>query len=468
MRIALIFAMLFSQIGSQATSTLLHVFYAGNGLWRDCTAQTCHTENQDWGVDSLDYTLWLRWKTTGDASLPRIAAALVPTATEYPRACTGLPCNSWSDVPEWDAIADMREYEMLRDPQALSKARKAFAFVDDAKVFALGACPEIHYQLPMGQGNHLKTLETDANYIKAALLLYDGTHERRYLDAAVRQYAAVRMRFLDPAVPLYSVYVFDNGAQCTQVSHRFFASVNGDMVWSGIELARITSRDTYRAQALATAQAVETKLSDQRGIFADLQAENDVVEPLVEAMWLLATTEHQSFARSWILRNAAAALGERKPDGTYGRFFDGPIPENMTTAWQSNGGLALEIAAAALAPRETAVTSNDWAGAHYVARAVTALPATIVFDGSAIALIGAIGAQCCEPGHARIFIDGEETANGTGIWQNKSSSGKTLRNSVLFAWQWPSRERHTIRIEPGISNAKEGGPFISLTGYEMK
>ncbi|MGZ3516914.1 MAG: hypothetical protein ACXVAM_07025 [Vulcanimicrobiaceae bacterium] len=43
-----------------------------------------------------------------------------------------------------------------------------------------------------------------------------------------------------------------------------------------------------------------------------------------------------------------------------------------------------------------------------------------------------------------------------------------MRNSVLFAWQWPSRERHTIRIEPGISNAKEGGPFISLTGYEMK
>jgi hypothetical protein len=317
----------------------------------------------------------------------------------------------------------------------------------------------------MGGGNHLKTLETDANFVKAALLLYGATHERAYLDTAVRHYAAIRRHFLDPALPLYSVYVFDSGTQCTQVPRRFFASVNGDMMWSGLELARITGNERYRAQALATGRAVNTALSDARGVFADLQAENDIVEPLVEAMWLLAGNEHEPFARSWILRNASAALGERTADGAFGRFFDGPVPENLITVWQSNGGLALETAAAAVAPLQRSMAANDWTGARFVHREITSLPASIPVDGSAVALIGAIGAQCCEAGHARVFVDGKETVDGTGIWQNKSSSGKTLPQSVLFAWQWPAPGHHVIRIEPGVSNMKEGGPFVALSGY---
>jgi len=64
------------------------------------------------------------------------------------------------------------------------------------------------------------------------------------------------------------------------------------------------------------------------------------------------------------------------------------------------------------------------------------LPASITVTGSAIALIGTLGERCCEPGHARVFVDGRETVDGTGIWQNKSSSGKSLPGSVLFAWRW--------------------------------
>jgi hypothetical protein len=360
----------------------------------------------------------------------------------------------------------MREYEIVHDPEALSKARRAFAFVDGASVFSMGACPDVHYQQAAGAINRLKTLETDANYIKAALLLYDATRERRYLDAALHEYEAVRARFRDPSLPLYTVYVFDDGHACVQLPHRFFASVNGDMIWNGIALARLTGRRAYLEQAVATARAVDAHLSDGRGIFTDLQAENDIVEPLVEAMWLLA--DRQAFARSWIVRNAAAALGARKADGTFGRFFDGPPPQNVLTVWQSNGAAALEIAAASIASETLAVASNDWAGARFISRAITSMPATIVFDGSAIALIGAIGDRCCEPGHARVFIDGRETDDGTGIWQNKSSSGKTLPGSVLFAWQWPHRARHSIRIESAGANAKEGGPFIDVSGYFVK
>lgn len=99
---------------------MLHVFYTGDGKWRECAAADCHASNQDWGVDSMTYTLWLRWKTSGNAK---------------------------------------REYEVTHDPVALQKARAAFDFVEHAQVFARGACPAIDYQLADGGGNHLKTLE---------------------------------------------------------------------------------------------------------------------------------------------------------------------------------------------------------------------------------------------------------------------------------------------------------------------
>src|SRR5262249_10304298 len=149
---------------------------------------------------------------------------LIATATQYPAGCTAVPCRSWSDIPEWDAIALMREYEVLGgDPTALSRARAAFDYVDRASVFALGACPDVHYQRANGGGVNLKTLETDGNAIKAALLLYRATHDRTYLDYAVAHYAIVRSHFLDPHVALYSVWVFDDGKTCRQVPHRFYA-----------------------------------------------------------------------------------------------------------------------------------------------------------------------------------------------------------------------------------------------------
>jgi hypothetical protein len=82
-----------------------------------------------------------------------------------------------------------------------------------------------------------------------------------------------------------------------------------------------------------------------------------------------------------------------------------------------------------------------------------------------IALVGTLGEHCCEAGHARVFIDGAETVDTTGIWQNKSCSGISLANTVLFAWRWPTPGRHTIQIHAGIDNAKEGGSFIDITSY---
>jgi len=457
----------FAQAADQAVKTLMSVFYAGGGMRKACDSG-CDKGNSDWGADSLTYALYLRWASTHSATIAATMKALLATAPSYSPPCTGTTCSSWSDVPEWDSLAASREYEVTRDPQALAKAKAAFRFVEDAKPFALGACPQIRYQQASGGANHLKTLETDGNAIKAALLLYRSTGSRAYLESAVRHYASVRTLFRDPRVALYSVYVFDDGHRCTQLPHRFFASVNGDMIWSGLELTRDTRDARYLRQAVATAKAVVQYLSDPNGIFADLQAENDIAEPLVEAFYELASRTHASFARRWILRNAAAALSARAPNGAFGRFFDGPPPRTTVTAWQTNGGLALEIAAAALAPRAQVPVRQSWSGAHLVADDVRSMPALITFTGEAIALLGTLGETCCESGHARVFVDGRETFDRTGIWQNKSSASKSFPNTVLFVWRWPKRGAHTIRFEAGEPNAKEGDSFLHLQGYLVR
>jgi hypothetical protein len=180
----------------------------------------------------------------------------------------------------------------------------------------------------------------------------------------------------------------------------------------------------------------------------------------------LAREEHAAFARSWILRNAAAALSARGGDGSFGRFFDGPPPSASTvTAWQVNGGIALEIAAAALQPRGTVRMTRAWATANVVPRDIVGTGGAIAFHGSGIALLGTLGEHCCEAGHARVLVDGRETFDRTGIWQNKSSSGRAIDRTVLFAWRWRKAGAHTISFEPGVENAKEGGDFLHIQGY---
>jgi hypothetical protein len=457
----------YAAAGARALQSLLGVWYDGSGAWNDCDRPDCGRSTSDWGADSLTYALALRWQAAGDQAIPPVLSALASTLPSYGSPCALPDCRSWSDVPLWDSIAAARAYGVTHDPAALAKARAAFAFVEQSDAFALGACPEIRYQQPAGHDNRLKTLETDANGIKAAILLYQATGEASYLTAATTRYAAVRTRFLDPGVPLYTVYVFDDGSTCTQVPHRFFASVNGDMIWSGLELSRITGDRGYLEQALATARAVASDLSDPAGVFADLQAENDVVEPLVEGMYALATEAHVGFARSWILTNAAAALSARTADGSFGRFFDGPPPAGTVTAWQTNGGLALEIAAAALDPAGTAPDGGSWSASRRVSRSIGP-SGRISFRGSGIAIVGTLGESCCEPGHARVFVDGRETFDGTGIWQDKSSSGRRLAGTILFVWRWPRPGAHTITFAPGVPNAKEGGSFLHVRAYLVR
>lgn len=435
----------FSSAGVRATNTLLDVFYAGDGSWRECNEATCRTANSDWGADSATYTLYLHWLTTHDLSVSTTMAQLVKTAPRYPQPCTNA-CPDWSDTPAWDAVALMREYETLGgNPEALAKAKAALRYIEESQTFSRGACPELPYQQPQPSRSRVKTIETDANVIKASLLVYRATHEQQYLYSAIARYNDDRKYYWDPAASLYTVHVIDDGLHCEQVPQRYFASVNGAMISNGLELWRITGQQRFYDDALATAQAVDRNLSDGQGIFVDLQGENDVVEPLVEAMYDLAVSGQAAFARDWIVRNAAAALSARGSDGTFSRFFDGP-PQTKTSIWESNGGLALEIAAAALAP-DTVAQISTWDGAQALQAPIDTLPSTIAFDGNGIALSGRISA-ICQKAHVRVLVDGVETFDRTGLWQNYSMPEG---NSVFFVWRWPSVGHHVIQLLPPTS-----------------
>jgi len=134
--------------------------------------------------------------------------------------------------------------------------------------FASGTCPSIDYQRKDGGTNYLETLETDSNYIKAALLLYQVTKKPGYLAKAQRKYAAVRKYFLGARVPLYTAYVFDRGSECIPQQGQHFASVNGDMIWAGATLAQLTGRKAYLAQAIGSGQAVRLGSAAIRPVLA--------------------------------------------------------------------------------------------------------------------------------------------------------------------------------------------------------
>ena len=455
----------FGELGAQAAGALVARLDAGGGRWWSCDGG-CDAGNRDWGDDVLTGALWLRWSHARDPALARRLAALAATSVDY-GPCDGPRCT-WSDVAAWDAVADLREHDATGEPRALSRARHAYARARDA-AYVGGACPAVPFQHARADGDPLKTLETLAATLDAAILLARATGEPRYLDDARAEYAAARAAFLDPdpALPLYTTYVVDDGRACTQLPRRTFASVNGEMIAAGVALARATGDARYRDDAIATARAIDARLADARGVLANLQAENDVAEPLVEGMLALAESGDAP-ARAWILRDAAAAAGARTRDGLYGRFWDGPPPRAPVTAWQTSGGLALAIAAAALAPDEPAPPPPDdaWAAARET-RVELRLPIAIAFDGSAIALYGPLGDRCCEAGHARVAIDGVPVVDATGVWQDKSSSNRRFPDTVLFAWRWPSSGHHVVALLPADRNVKEGGSYAHVTSYAV-
>jgi hypothetical protein len=454
----------YQALATRSVRLLESTFYNGTGLWHMCVPGTCNTKNRDWGADALTNVLAFRWLTGHDPTVLPFMRTLVQTAHLWTPGERGS-----SDSVMWDAVADVRMYQVTGSKVALAKAEAALRWIGTVPGLATGACPVIDYQWPHGHRGRLKTIETESNYIKAALLLYQITGKPGYLLRAQQQYAHVRRYFFVPSARLYTAYLFDNGSACRDVPGQYFASVNGNMIWAGQALAAATGSSRYLSQAVATARAAAAHLSDGAGVFADLQADNDITGPLVEAMYSLATAGHQAFAASWLMTNASAAGADDNSLGEFGRFFDGPPPGSLATAWQISGGIAIMAAAAALHPGGRPAGPAFWAHATFVAdgRSLHGQGLRIAFTGQAIAIMGTIGDICCTAGHARVFVDGVQTFNRTGIWQNMSSPSRRQPDQVLFAWRWKADGFHVITIRPAQYDPEEGGSFFRMTGYQV-
>jgi hypothetical protein len=458
----------YATLAQKSISMLEHTFYNGTGLWHMCIPVTlCNTKNMDWGADNLTYDLYLRWQVAKDPTVVPLLARLARTALWWPPAKVGS-----SDNIMWDAIAEVREYQVTGRKIALAKAEMALARLDSGPDggFNIGACPAISYQWPHGRLSFgLKTLETDSNYVKAALLLYQVTRDSSYLDDAEVKYDAIQHYYLDESSWLYTDFVYDNGTTCQAVPRVFLGSVNGNMIWDGITLAADTGRAGYLQQAIATAHAVVDHLSDGTGVYNPLFTDIDVGEPLIEAMYDLATIYHQGFAGNWLLTTASAAGGDVNSSYEFGRLFDGPPPTGAVTSWSVNGGVALMTAAAALDSSGRTADPGFWKHATWVPENLyltgTSLP--IHFTGQAIALVGTIGDVCCRPGHAWVALDGVPAFSDVGIWQDRSSPARRLNNQVLFAWRWRRSGPHTITILPAANNPLEGGAYFHMIGYLM-
>jgi hypothetical protein len=92
---------------------------------------------------------------------------------------------------------------------------------------------------------------------------------------------------------------------------------------------------------------------------------------------------------------------------------------------------------------------------------LSAVPATVSFDGSGIALVGTLG-RGCESAHVRVFIDGVETFDRTGLWTNSSMPSARAPN-VVFAWRWAVSGPHTLRLEAGSND----GTAVRLQPYAI-
>jgi hypothetical protein len=454
--------------GGRASSAALQQLWFADGGWKLCLAAGCPSAKSGSGAAALTFAAYFAWmpQNGGDASyaplMDKIGASIpVPAAP-----CVDSTCRVRSDVPMWNAVALLRTYDKNeRVNPGLEKASSVLDSFDRSSAYFKGACPEIPYLEPFGGKSKLKALATDSNYAKAALSVAHYTGKDVYLDRGERRYLAARKYYFDPKAGLYTAYLIDDGKHCTQVPHRFLASVNGNMIYSAYVLFASQRGTVYQQQASGVARTAVAKLSDARGVLANLQDEDDTADPLFEAMFVLANYWNMDFARAWIARNAAAAEGARREDGSIGRFLDGPPPAGGVTAWQTSGGFAATLAAQALQPGEVLPSPGPgWKTAKFVRLGAQTTPQTIRFTGSGIALRGTLGDPCC-PGGARVFIDGVETFDHTGIRQSYSPAGK-IPNAILFAWQWPVAGKHEIKLE--ADSPAGAAQAAHLSGYEVK
>jgi len=154
-------------------------------------------------------------------------------------------------LADWNGLmiaALVRAAEAFDEPAWLAAGRTAFAFVADA----MTVDGRLRHAWRAGRAAHPATLDDYANLARAAVLLFEATGERDYLDQAESWVATVEAHFRDPAAGGYFFAADDVDDLIARTKTAFDnATPAGNAVLAEVlvRLYHLTGTDSYRVRA---------------------------------------------------------------------------------------------------------------------------------------------------------------------------------------------------------------------------
>ncbi|MGH9920782.1 MAG: glycoside hydrolase family 76 protein [Nitrososphaerales archaeon] len=169
------------------------------------------------------------------------------------------------DDNTWLALALVRAYELTDEQALLELASRVFDFVTTAW------CSDTSWYLPGGlrwkdvPSNRSRNTCVNGPATELAALLYEKTHDERYLGWATRIYSWTHSALLGPD-GIYVDQIDPGGKVATDV----YSYNQGSMIGAGVLLSRATADSTYLEQAVATATSYLGRISP-----GSLRSKND-------------------------------------------------------------------------------------------------------------------------------------------------------------------------------------------------
>ena len=171
-------------------------------------------------------------------------------------------------LADWNGLmiaALVRAAEAFDEPAWLAAARTAFAFIADA----MTVDGRLRHSWRAGRAAHPATLDDYANLARAAVLLFEATGDRAYLDQAESWVATVETHFRDPAAGGYFFAADDVDDLIVRTKTAFDnATPAGNAVLAEVlvRLYHLTGKDDYRQQVDGIFGAFSGEL--ERNIYA--------------------------------------------------------------------------------------------------------------------------------------------------------------------------------------------------------
>jgi uncharacterized protein YyaL (SSP411 family) len=345
----------------QATDDLIRNFWTGSPetgwwipTWGGRSRNLPNPRGMLWERAMAYGALIHAWKTTSDAGLTRrLQSDWLHTKTIFSAAeleSCGAPSgiNPAADDAGWSARMYLDAYRVTGDPYALERAkglvRAAFARWED---------PHRDGGLWYSDERRVKSLYQVA-LTETALRIHETTHEREFLNSALRSYRWMESHLLRPD-GLYWVEWGTNGPvgkshpnHITEAGSVVFLGGNMGMAALHGALHRLTGKELYRLRVLRTADAIRSHLVTSDGIYLndrDAWTEGAFVQRWVEEVLSLRgiSPVHADLLRATgrsIFQNA------RTSDGHYGGTWNGPA-EGPGSRWYVRGSQPDQITTSA-------------------------------------------------------------------------------------------------------------------------